>query len=183
MVRLKLRDEALLMLEGRGQVLETAREATAALRAGGADGAVIGGVAVVLHGYVRTTSDVDLFVSDLDRAATALRSGGFAFRRKDRSFSRAEVPIHLVTDSTTPSPSRPFETREGIWTVALVDLINMKLRSGTERLTRAIDLADVIGLIRCRKLTAEFTKNLDKDLRSTFRKLVSAVAREAGRRS
>lgn len=167
------------MLEGRGQVMETARAATVALRESNVHGAVIGGVAVVLHGYVRTTSDVDVYVSDLAAAGKALRARGFAFRRKDRSFIQAEVPIHLVTDSTAVAPSRPFETIEDVVTVSLADLINMKLRSGTEKLTRAIDLADVIGLIRCRELTAEFARELDKDLRPTFRKLARAVQRES----
>lgn len=166
------------MLEGRGMVLETARRATTALRKNDARGAVIGGVAVVLHGYVRTTVDVDVFVPDLTAAAQALRAGGFTFRKRDRSFVRSNVPIHLVTEATIVCPSRPFELIEGVTTVSLADLINMKLRSGTEKLTRVIDLADVIGLIRCRKLTGEFAKELDRDLRPMFKKLVKVCASE-----
>lgn len=51
----------------------------------------------------------------------------------------------------------------------------MKLRSGLASTVRAQDLADVIGLIRARHLTAEFAARLQKDLRPEFRKLVKAV--------
>jgi hypothetical protein len=54
----------------------------------------------------------------------------------------------------------------------------MKLRSGTANLLRAQDLADVIGLIRCRKLTGEFARHLGRSLRPTFRKLARAIERE-----
>ncbi len=57
-----IRDEALLLLEGRGAILEVAREVARLMRDAGVEGAVIGGVAVVLHGYVRTTVDVDVLV-------------------------------------------------------------------------------------------------------------------------
>ena len=39
-------------------------------------------------------------------------------------------------------------------------------------------MADVIGLIRRHRLTAEFARNIDKDLRPEFRKLARAIQRE-----
>jgi hypothetical protein len=45
-------------------------------------------------------------------------------------------------------------------------------------MTRAIDIADVIGLIRANKLTGQFAAKLQKSLRAEFRKLVKAVQRE-----
>lgn len=179
MVRLRLRHEALLMLEGRGQILETAREVPAVLRECGVKGAVIGGVAVVLRGYVRTTSDVDVYVVDAQTAGAALRSSGFAFRRSDRSFLREEVPVHRVTEAQCGAPSQPYESIDGVVTVSLADLVNMKLRSGTRKASRAIDLADVVGLIRSRRLTSAFARNLDRELRSDFRRLVKAVAEDS----
>ena len=43
---------------------------------------------------------------------------------------------------------------------------------------RAIDLADVIGLIRARRLNATFASKIAKELRPDFRRLARAVARE-----
>jgi hypothetical protein len=57
-------------------------------------------------------------------------------------------------------------------------LIGIKLRSGATNLLRAQDLADVIGLIRHHRLTAEFARHLDKSLRPTFRKLVRTIHRQ-----
>lgn len=48
----KLRKEALLLLQGRGAILEIAREVSSILQAAGIDAVVVGGVAVVLHGHV-----------------------------------------------------------------------------------------------------------------------------------
>lgn len=116
------------------------------------------------------------------RSSAAWRLSGFSFRRKDRSFVRMEVPVHRVTSAPAREPTREFECIEDIVVVALADLINMKLRTGMERMTRAIDLADVIGLIRCRKLTPAFASKLDRDMRSTFRKLARAVQGESADR-
>jgi hypothetical protein len=69
---------------------------------------------------------------------------------------------------------------EGITTVGLADLIEMKLASGMRNMLRAQDLADVIGLIRHNGLTSEYAKHLDKSLRPTFRKLVKAIQQEGG---
>src|SRR5439155_26150806 len=52
---MNLRHEAMLMLDKRGAVLATAVKVSRVMRERGIDGAVIGGVAVVLHGHIRTT--------------------------------------------------------------------------------------------------------------------------------
>ena len=57
-----LRDEALRILDKQGTVLDIAREVSHLMRAAGIPGVVIGGIAVVLHGHVRTTKDIDIFV-------------------------------------------------------------------------------------------------------------------------
>lgn len=57
-------------------------------------------------------------------------------------------------------------------------MINMKLRSGSENMLRAQDLADVIGLIRHHRLSGEFARHLDKNLRPAFRKLIRMIEKE-----
>ena len=56
------RDEALKLLDRRGSILDLARELTALMQREGIPGVVIGGIAVLLHGYVRTTKDIDIFL-------------------------------------------------------------------------------------------------------------------------
>ncbi len=166
------------MLEGRGAVLETAREISRLLGPDDA-GAVVGGVAVVLHGHVRTTIDVDVYLpGDPAVFAARLESAGFTFDATRHEFNRDGIPVHLVRPEQIPEPPRSLVEIDGIRTVSLADLIGIKLRSGTRSLLRAQDLADVIGLIRHHRLGADFAARLPKDLRPAFCKRARAVARD-----
>jgi hypothetical protein len=178
-----LRDEAVLILDKRGTVLDIARDVSRLMRAAGCPGVVIGGVAVVLHGHLRTTKDVDIFLNPpLKPLADLLTNNGFSFDRAGRAFVKHGVPVHLVSpEQVGPAPKETVEI-EGVTTVALPDLIGMKLRSGSSNLLRAQDLADVIGLIRHHRLTSEFARRLDKTLRAPFRKLVRLIQREKSRK-
>lgn len=175
-----LRDEALLILDKRGTVLDIAREVSHLMHEVGIPGLVIGGIAVVLHGHVRTTRDVDIFIAPpLEPLADLLTAHGFTFDRKERAFVKHGVPIHLVLpEQVGASPKRAIII-EGVTTVTLAELIDMKLRSGSANLLRAQDLADVIGLIRHHRLTSSFARHLDKTLRPTFRQLVRMIQRES----
>lgn len=174
------REEVLLVLEGRGAILDVAREVSSVLRAERIEGAIVGGVAVVLHGHVRTTADVDVYTPEAERLAAALGRRGFSFDRVRREFQKAGVPVHLVTIEQIEVPPAAYEDREGVATVSLADLISMKLRSGTTDLLRAQDLADAIGLIESNHLTAAFAPHVRKELRPEFRKLVRAIERRRG---
>src|SRR5687767_7136113 len=91
-----LRNEALAMLEGKGAIVEIAEEVTDILARTGIVGAVIGGVAVVLHGHIRTTVDVDVFIEGkLEPFAAALREAGYVFDAEKKEFSKRGVPVHL----------------------------------------------------------------------------------------
>ncbi len=175
----RLRDEALLLMDGRGSLLDTARDLSRLLRDAGLSGAVIGGIAVVLHGHLRTTRDIDIYSNEpLDILADLLTSQGFTLDAARREFVREGIPVHLVRPDQVPTPPRELLEIDGITTVSLADLIAMKLRSGTRNLLRAQDLADVIGLIRRHDLDAVFARDLPKDLRPEFRKLVRAIRQE-----
>lgn len=174
-----IRDEALLILQGRGAILDVAREVTVLMRGAGIDGAIIGGVAVVLHGYVRTTQDINVYVGQSRHDfARILKSNDFEFDSKKREFLRDGVPIRLVTVEQTGIVLGRPALREEIRVANLHDLISMKLRSGTANLTRANDIADVIGLIRANHLTSSFAAKLDLRVRGNFRVLARAVAKE-----
>ena len=174
-----LRDEALLILEKEGAVLEIAREVSQLMRSAGIDGTIIGGVAVVLHGHVRTTNDVDIFLKPpLEPLAALLRSNGFRYDTSRRAFFKRGVPVELVRPEDVGKQNPQRIEIDGITTVTLAELIEMKLRSGSQNLLRAQDLADVIGLIRQHKLRGDFARHLDKLLRPAFRKLVRLIERE-----
>jgi hypothetical protein len=174
-----LRDEALAMLDKQGAILETAQKISDLLRDNQIKGAIIGGVAVVLHGHLRTTKDVDVWIADsLNTFGHVLEGNGASFDRKQKEFLLDTVPVHLVpNDMAVPHPTDTTEI-DGVLTIPLPDLINLKLTSGLKRVTRAQDLADVIGLIRERRLTSAFATRLHKSVRAEFRKLVKAVQSE-----
>jgi hypothetical protein len=149
------------------------------MRENGVRGVVVGGVSVVLHGHVRTTKDVDVFLEEpFDPLADLLIANGFVFDAGRKEFVREGVPVHLVTIEQLKQPPRKTIELEGITTVSLEDLIEIKLRSGSTNLLRAQDKADAIGLIRHHRLTGEFARHLDQALRPTFRRLIKELKRE-----
>lgn len=159
-------------------ILDVAGEVSAIIRAQGLEAAVIGGVAVVLHGHVRTTLDVDVYAADADQLAGALRAAGFAWDAKHKQFSKAGVPVQIVTPQHVSTPPRQYQDLQGIRTVSLADLINIKLRSGSSNILRAQDMADVIGLLQHHAITSRFLPRIDKDLRPTFRQLLRELRRK-----
>jgi hypothetical protein len=171
-----LRDEALSLMEGRRAILDTAREVSAMFREAGVSAAVIDGIAVVLHGHWRSTRDIDVLAgSPLEVIAEVLLAHGFLYDRVRREFVREGIPVHLVAPEQTATSLRETIEIDGVLTVTLADLIEMKLRSGVANFLRAQDLADVIGLIRHHRLTSEFARNLERSLRPSFRKLARAI--------
>ena len=177
---MSLRNEALLMLEDRGAILEVAREVSRLMEQAGVAGVVIGGVAVALHGHVRTTMDVDVLVDPpLERMSDLLTANGFVCDPKRREFVKHGVPVHLVRPEDARIEKRG-ESRviDGVTVASLGDLVEMKLRSGTTNPLRAQDLADVIGLVRHHRLTGEFAAQLDPSLRREFRKIVRLIQQE-----
>ena len=178
-VSTRLRMEALGLLDKRSALLDIAREISQLMREGGIAGAVVGGIAVVLHGHMRTTKDIDIFVEGaLQSLAELLIAKGFSLDSLKKEFVREGVPVHLVTIDQLKQPPRKTIEIEGITTISLEDLIEIKLRSGSSNVLRAQDLADAIGLIRHHRLTGEYARHLDKTLRPTYRKLIKELKRE-----
>jgi len=167
-------------LTGDSPILDAAREVSAVINAAQIDAAVIGGVAVVLHGHIRTTLDVGVYPSQTDRLAAALEAAGFTFDKQARQFEKDGVPVQLVTPEHVPDAPTELIDIDGIRTVSLADLITIKLRSGGENVLRAQDLADVIGLIRHHQLPGDFVTHVPNHLRPALRKLLKAV-RDEGR--
>jgi hypothetical protein len=175
-------EQGLLTLQGAGPILDVAREVSRLLHDQQVEGAIIGGVAVGLHGRLRATNDVDVYVAgDAAGLADALQACGYLFDRERREFTKSGVPVHVVTAAQIGQRRMQYEQIDGIRTVSLADLINIKLRSGRDNLARARDLADVVDLARERGLTGEFVGRIDADLRADFRKVLDALKAEAAR--
>jgi hypothetical protein len=127
----------------------------AALAEAGVAYALVGGVAVLHHGYVRSTRDLDLLISReaLDRALAALRQHGFervAERRLHHAPSGVDVDL-LVAGEPRPRPGAPpypdpeqleRSPREND-VVALPGLLELKLVAGRHQ-----DIADVVALLK-----------------------------------
>lgn len=159
-------------------LLDLAREITELLVRRQVDARVVGGVAVVLHGYVRTTLDIDLYTFQPELVAATLESAGFRFDPAARAWRRADIPVYLVLPEQAGDLRHPHIDIDGVRTVDLADLISMKLRSGTGRMTRAKDLADVVELILRRGLRPTFAGRLARDQQAAFRKLVRTIDKE-----
>lgn len=127
----------------------------AALAEAGVDYALVGGVAVLHHGYVRTTRDLDLLISreSLVRALPELERHGFqrvAERRLNLASSGVDVDLLFAGELRPrpgappyPDPSRLERSPRESDVVALPGLVELKLVAGRHQ-----DTADVVALLK-----------------------------------
>jgi hypothetical protein len=166
---------------------DTAVECHAALHAAGIAHAIVGGVAVCLHGYRRNTVDLDLLIRSVDQAKVraTLEKAGYAWHPENAEFQAPSgLPVQFLlsgekagkdADVRLPQPDLPGATIEieGLAVLSLARLIEMKLACGlgSPRRTHR-DLADVVELIAVHQLDRSFARHLHKSVRLAFRKLV-----------
>jgi hypothetical protein len=181
---------------GSSNIWDVARKCDSLLRAAGLPYAVVGGVAVCLHGYRRNTVDVDLLVrrEDSTEVRPALEGAGFEWDEANHEFhSAAGVPVQfLIADEPAgndawynvklPDPANEGTTvaLEGLVVVSLPRLIEMKLACGlgSPRRTHR-DFADVVELIAVHGLGRDFARFLHKSVREEYRNLVLQAKGEA----
>ena len=152
--------------------------------------AVVGGVAVCLHGYRRNTVDIDLLVrrEDMETIRSALAEIGFEWDHDAHEFrSRVGVPVQLLaagdragkgSEVLLPNPEDADVTVpiEGLPVLSLAALIESKLACGEgdpRRMHR--DFADVVELIAVHGLDGSFARHLHETLRPAFRRLARRV--------
>ena len=172
---------------GQTPLWDTALSCHAALDEMAIPHAVIGGVAVCLHGYQRSTVDLDLLVrpNDTVRIKAALESAGFRWNSEHSEFRTNDgVPVQLLLCGSSagrdsgvklpdPSLSKTVVDIEGLPVVTLAKLIEMKVACGSGNLRRTHkDFADVVELIVANGLGKSFARYLHKSVRSAFRDLV-----------
>jgi hypothetical protein len=161
---------AIDMLGDNPHILTVARKLATAVEA-----PVLGGIAVFLHGYRRTTRDLDLYTHDRKITDVQLRAAGAVWDIKHREHVLDSVRIHTVTPDDAKHVVQKTSMIDGVKVVSLRDLIAIKLICGTNNPGRAKDIGDVQELIRCVPLDKTFAPKLPKDLRPVFKELVDQV--------
>lgn len=124
---------------------------------------IIGGAATFLHGYHRTTEDVDIIIkrNDFDKLKNLpigyireISKGTFRrWKLTDTNSLYIEILVEgdKFKNSVIPSFSS-IDNRDHL--IDLMDLINLKLSAG-----RTQDLADIEGLIKVNNLSNTFIDN------------------------
>lgn len=149
--------------------------------------AVADGMALVAHGYDRTTVDVDVLVTPdgLDAIHQALEGRGylppFEGSRNLRD-TQTGVRIEFIVTGQFPGDGKPkpvafpdpdevAQEIDGVRFVNLPMLIELKLASGMSHPGRLRDLADVQELIRVLKLPEDFAAGLEAFVREKYGEL------------
>jgi hypothetical protein len=162
----------------------------AALTQSGVPYAVMGGVAVCLHGYQRNTVDLDLLIrrEDQESVRQCLTDAGLKWSADRAEFVSpfgVSVQFLLAGDRAgrdsevrlpDPAEERTTELCDGLPVLKLARLIESKLACGQGSLRRTHkDYADVVELIAVHSLSRSFARHLHPSLRESFRKLVEAA--------
>ncbi|MGH7144162.1 MAG: hypothetical protein ACREJ2_08470 [Planctomycetota bacterium] len=157
---------------------------------------VVGGMALVAHGYDRTTVDVDVLVTAEGSAAAHRQLDGIGYlppfpgSRQLRDTEHG-VRIEFLVTGQFPGDRRPnpvafpdplacAEEFDGICYATLECLLEMKLASGMTNPGRLKDRADVQELIRSRDLPAAFADRLNPFVRAKFSELKRGIADDLG---
>lgn len=125
------------------------------LTQGELDYVLVGGLAVIHHGYVRATRDIDLLVDrgELARVEPLLATGGIERtgpRRLRHGATEVDIDLLFAGDPIPPRERARFPSPAAVGrsarekdVVDLPGLIALKLHAGRYR-----DLADVVGLLQ-----------------------------------
>jgi hypothetical protein len=172
-----------------GPVHRTLSNLARRLSDAGIDYAVIGGMALALHGFVRPTQDVDLLVSPegLEKFHAELVGRGYVptFQGARKHFRDTEtgVKVEMITAGEYPGDGKPkpvifpdpaskSETIGEHRVIKLPTLIELKLASGLSAEHRQLrDLADVQQLIETLDLAKGLSEQLDASVRDEYLRL------------
>lgn len=185
-------EEGLRFFEGRGLMNQTLKQLARDLDSRGIAYSIIGAVALNQHGYKRFTADIDVLLSKegLARFNAELVGRGYrpAFEGATRKFraTTENVSLEFMTTGEFPGDGKPKPVRfpdpaqafieiDGIKTMPLALLVELKLASGSSDLGRLKDLADVQELIRVLGLEKAFVDKLDASVHAVYEQLWAGV--------
>ncbi len=180
-----------LFFEDRGKVQESLRRITSRLNELGIPYAVVGGMAMYLHGFRRYTEDVDILVTkeSAQKIYDALEGRGYVrpfTNSKNLRDTESGVKVEFLLSGGYPGDGKPkpvsfpdpaivADTILGIRCINLPTLVQLKLASGMTAPDRLKDLADVQELIRMLDLPQTFSDSLDPYVRPKFDELWTAI--------
>ncbi len=177
--------EAEKFLMHEGAVFNTLRSITGKLEALGIPYAVAGGMALVAHGYNRTTTDVDILLSPLGLGTLHEKLSGLGYvepfpgSRNLRDVSTG-VRIEFLVSGQFPGDGKPKPfafpdpatcsiVMDGIHYLRLSSLLDFKLASGmTGGVARLKDFADVVELIKALQLPLGLSQELAPYVRDKY---------------
>jgi hypothetical protein len=150
--------------------------------------AVAGGMALVAHGYDRTTVDVDILVTAEGLAAVHRELEGVGYvppfsGSKNLKDVEYKVRIEFLVSGQFPGDGKPKPVAfpdpkyaaveiDGIRYLGLPQLIELKLASGmTGGVARLKDFADVVELIQILRLPKDFAEKLNLYVRTKYNEL------------
>jgi len=178
--------EGSMHFEKESAVFKTLRRIAKRLDEEGIPYAVVGGMALFLHGYRRFTEDVDILVTreGLAKIHEKLEGSGylppFTGSKNLRDTDTGVRIEFLVTGGypgdgkpkpvAFPDPARVNVQIDGVHCVDLPRLIELKIASSTAP-GRRKDLADVQEVIKAFRIPSEFAEGLDPSVRPTFTEL------------
>ena len=159
----------------------------------GIDYAAIGAIALNRHGYRRFTEDIDLLLTreGLEQFREKLVGPGYrpAFEGATKKFRTTDqnIPVDIIASGEFPGDGLPKPVEfpnpsdfavviDGVNTIALEKLIELKLASGMTAGDRLKDLADVQELIKLKGLDEDFAGKLNEYVRPKYTELYAAVA-------
>ena len=143
-----------------------AAQVCAALNETGSRYLVIGGIACVLHGYVRATTDIDILIErtaeNARQVLAALGRVGYGFAREWSAEEILQRPITIIGDdprvaiftvawSVKYEDAAPRSSAVEIEGVS-IPLIGLDDLIATKRTGRALDTADIEALEEVRRL-------------------------------
>jgi len=184
--------EGLRFFMGEGILNETLRRVVKDLENHGIDYSLIGAVALNSYGYRRFTEDIDLLLTKegLEKFQKELVGLGYrpAFEGATKKFRTTgeNVPVEIITSGEFPGDGKPkpvvfpdpHESQteiEGVKTLTLEKLIELKLASGMTAPHRLKNLADVQEVIRIKNLRADYAEKLNPYVREKYLELQKAI--------
>ena len=161
------------------------------LDADGIPYAVVGAMALNLHGYERVTKDVDVVLTREGLAKFKERHLGRGYVEKFAGSRGLRDTVHGVAIDVViagdfpgdgrpkpvafPDPAAVAERAGDIAVVPLAKLVELKIASGMSAPHRLKDLADALEVIRIRRLGEDFAEQLDPYVRDKYRELWTAA--------
>jgi len=191
--RLKSRPDAIfkessLYFMRKGDLYAALKKLSERLEKAGIPYALIDGLALAQHGFVRMTEDIDILLTAEGLETFKKQALGrgyvlaFSGARKTFRDTNTGVRIEVITTGEYPGDGLPKPVafphpaanavkRGDFQVMSLEKLIELKLASGMTAPHRRRDLADVQDLIQVLNLDQNFAKKLDASVRKLYLQL------------